>query len=171
MTYNIHPLFVHFPIALFVVYSVLTILPLQKWIPKFAWKQIRQVILLLGVLGAVVASSTGEIAEKLVRPDHDLVEMHALFAAASTWIYGVLLAGEIMSCVNDFLKKKEVLTSVIPFLVWIEKLIMHRFVTVLLALLGLVTISVTGLLGGVMVYGVTADPIAPLVVKLLGLSI
>ena len=170
MTYNIHPLFVHFPIALLVVYSVLTILPLPKWFPKFAWRQIRQIVLLFGVLGAVAASSTGEIAEKLVRPDHDLVEMHAFFAATSTWIYGVLLVGEVLLYVNNFLQKKGMFTSVIPFLLWVEKCITHRIVTALLAFLGLLAISVTGLLGGVMVYGATADPVAPFVMNLLGLS-
>ena len=171
MTYNIHPLFVHFPIALLIVYSAIAILPLRKWIPQFVWRQIQQVVLLLGVLGAMLANSTGEIAEELVRPDRALVEMHSLFANASTWIYGILLAGEVLFYLNTFLQKRGLLSSLAPFLVWVEKLITHRGINILLAVLGVVAISVTGLLGGVMVYGVSADPVAPFVMKLLGLSI
>jgi uncharacterized membrane protein len=171
MIYNIHPLFVHFPIALLIVYSAIAILPLRKWIPSFAWRQIQQVVLLLGVLGAMLANSTGEIAEELVRPDNALVEMHSLFAGASTWIYGILLVGEVLFYLNTFLQKRGLLSPLVPFLMWVEKLITHRGVNVLLAVLGLVAISVTGLLGGVMVYGVSADPVAPFVMKLLGLSI
>ena len=171
MTYNIHPLFVHFPIALLIVYSAIAILPLRKWIPQFAWRQIGQVVLLIGVLGAMLASSTGEMAEKLVRPDRALVEMHALFANASTWIYGILLAGEVLIYLNPALQKKGILSFLYPLLTWVEKVITQRGITVLLAILGLVAISVTGLLGGVMVYGVSADPVAPFVMRLLGLSI
>ena len=171
MTYNIHPLFVHFPIALLIVYSAIAIIPLRKWIPQFAWRQIGQVVLLIGVLGAMLASTTGEIAEELVRPDHALVEMHALFANASTWIYGILLAGEVLFYLNPALQKKGILSFLYPLLTWVEKVITQRGITVLLAILGLVAISVTGLLGGVMVYGVSADPVAPFVMRLLGLSI
>jgi hypothetical protein len=37
-------------------------------------------------------------------------------------------------------------------------------------LFGLLAISLTGLLGGVLVYGTSADPIAGLVLKLLGIN-
>ena len=84
MTYNIHPLFVHFPIALLFVYSIIKILPLQKWLPNVAWKHIERVLLLVGVLGAFAALSTGEIAEHLTRPNHDLVETHQRAGSGAT---------------------------------------------------------------------------------------
>ena len=84
MMYNIHPLFVHFPIALLLIYSIIKILPLQKWLPAVAWKHIERALLFFGVLGAFAALSTGEIAEQMTRPNNDVVEAHSLFAAIAT---------------------------------------------------------------------------------------
>ncbi len=170
MTYNIHPLFVHFPIAFLLLYSVLRILPVERFAPSFSWRQIRQIVLFAGVLGAFFANTTGEIAEHLVRPTDTLVEMHALFALCSTWIYGLLLGGEILFILNPYLVQKIPLRSISTLLVKIEMLLTNRTVTLFLAVLGVVAISLTGLLGGVMVYGTSADPLAPFILKILGLE-
>src|SRR5574343_1787155 len=97
MTYNIHPIFVHVPIAFLVIYSIIKVLPLQRWFPSVAWKHIERALLFFGVLGAFVALSTGEVAEHLSRPNRDLVETHSLFAATATWMYVLLLIGEALS--------------------------------------------------------------------------
>ena len=135
-TYNIHPILVHFPIAFFFIYSIVKILPLRKWFPSIAWKDIERLLLVVGMLGAFAALATGDTAEHLTHRSHAIVEMHSNFAAASVFIYAVILA-----------------------------------FTVTLAILGFIGIFVTGLLGGAMVYGATADPIAPIVLKLLGLTV
>ena len=169
MTFNIHPLVVHFPIALLVVYSIITLLPLRRWMPRVAWKQIGLVFLIVGVASAFAANSTGEIAEHLVRPDHDLVEAHAFFAAASTWMYGLLLLGELLTLGGGRVASyigQPIITRILRF---IEQVLQHPLLNTVLVLAGLVAIAVTGLLGGVMVYGVTADPLAPIVLRLLGL--
>ena len=169
MTYNIHPLFVHFPIALLFVYSIIKIVPLIKWFPEVSWKPTERVLLLIGVASAFIASTTGEIAEHLVRPDHALVEMHSLFAGISTWIYGLLLLGELLAMGIPFLARKIQMPRITAFLTLIEKILTHKVLSKILAFFGLIAISVTGLLGGVIVYGVTADPVAGIVLKLLGL--
>ncbi len=171
MPYNIHPIFVHFPIALLIVYSFLKIVPFERWFPRVAWRQIERVLLVTGVLGAFVALSTGETAEHLVRPNRQLVQMHSLFADIATWLYGALLAGEMLSLLNPYLVLKFGANTLTKILIRTEKLIMSRLVSVVLAILGLIAISVTGLLGGALVYGATADPVAPFVLHLLGISI
>jgi uncharacterized membrane protein len=171
MTYNIHPIFVHFPIALLLLYSFIKIVPFYKWFPRVAWKQTEIVLLIAGVLGAFVSNSTGEIAEHLVRPDHQLVEMHAAFASASTWIYALLLVGELLVLLIPNIIQKIGLPKITSFLTSIQQILTHRVLSAILAFLGLIAISVTGLLGGVMVYGTTADPIAGIVLQILGLSI
>ena len=170
MTYNIHPLFVHFPIAFLLLYSLIRILPFERLVPSLSWRHIRQILLLAGVLGAFLSNTTGEIAEHLVRPEEALVEMHAFFALASTWIYGLLLGGEILFILNPYLSKKFPLGSIATLLLKIENLLTNRTLTLILALLGVVAISLTGLLGGVMVYGTSADPLAPFILKILGLA-
>lgn len=169
MNYNIHPLFVHFPIALLLVYSVIKILPLSKFFPSVAWKHTERILLVLGVAGAFGALSTGEIARELVRPDHDLVEAHEMFASLSTWIYGLLLAGEALVFLNPRLISKLRISPLTRLTKYLENLLTGKIFSKLLALAGIVAISTTGLLGGVMVYGTSADPLAPIVLNLLGL--
>lgn len=169
MNYNIHPIIVHFPIALLTIYSLIKILPVRKWFNNFAWQDVEIVILVAGVLGAMASSSTGEIAEHLARPPHQLVETHAGFAAATTWVYGLLLAGEILAWLKNKLLNNPKFTEYQNYINPVIGLLQNRFIVILLAVAGLIAVFITGLLGGVMVYGVTADPLAPFVVKLLGI--
>ncbi len=163
MTYNIHPLFVHFPIALLFVYSVIKILPLRKWFPKISWRDIERVLLVVGVLGAFAALVTGDTAEHLVHPNRQLVQTHENFADLATFLYGALLLGELASFINERFPSR--------FLKFIERIFCNRGFSFVLALLALVAISLTGLLGGIMVYGKTADPFAQTILNLLGINI
>ncbi|MFA6158223.1 MAG: DUF2231 domain-containing protein [Candidatus Paceibacterota bacterium] len=163
MTYNLHPIFVHFPIALLFIYSIIRVLPLQKWFPGVAWKQAERILLFLGVLGAFVALTTGETAEELMRANSQLVEAHSTFAAISTWLYVALLAGEVSSYLSVKYHK--------AIIVLLKKILAEGWFPKVMALVALVSISLTGLLGGVIVYGPTADPFAAFVLKLLGITL
>ena len=165
MTYNIHPIFVHFPIAFLFLYSIIKIIPLYKWFPKVAWRDIERILLVVGVVGAFIANSTGEIAEHLARPDRKIVEMHALFASMSTWFYGLLLIGEMIYFINPFVLKLNI-PQISRLLIFIQNILTHKTISIILAILGFIAISITGLLGGYMVFGATADPIAGFVLKL-----
>ncbi len=168
---NIHPLFVHFPIALLFVYSIIKILPVQKWLPNIAWRDIEKLLLTFGILGAFAALTTGETAEHIFQPDRALVEAHSTFAALATWIYAALLIGIVigMARLHTFFAKLP--KTLQMFLIKLEALLTHKTFSAVLAFLGLITIAVTGLLGGVMVYGADADPAARVVLKILGISI
>jgi uncharacterized membrane protein len=154
MTYNLHPILVHFPIALLFLYSVIKIFPLAKWFPAVPRKQIERILLFVGFLGALAALFTGPIAAKLVVPNEALVKAHSTFAFFATLIYALLVLGEIIS----YFKFRENFLSQ----GWFSKI---------LALAGLVAITVTGMLGGVMVYGLSADPFAGMVLKILGITL
>ena len=170
MTYNIHPIFVHFPIALLMVYSIIKILPLQRFFPAVAWKHIERVLLFLGVLGAFVSLWTGEIAEHLTSPNHDLVEAHSMFATIATWTYALLLIGEISSMILPWINLKLKSTQILKTITFIKDLLNHKILPTTLTIIGLIAISLTGLLGGVMVYGTSADPVAGIVLNILGIS-
>ena len=171
MTYNLHPLFVHFPIALLFIYSIIKILPLEKWFPSVSWKHIERTLLVLGTLGAFAALTTGEIAEEISKPNHQLVEMHSAFANISTWVYTALLLGEILSVIKDkFALKLESMAFVKKVIFFVHSILTNEILSIALAFIGLVAICVTGLLGGVMVYGTSADPVAGLVLKILGID-
>ena len=172
MNYNLHPIFVHFPIAFLFVYSLVIILPLRKWAPSVAWKDMRRAFLAIGLLGAFVALATGDTAEHLTHYNRQIIEIHSDFAAIATTLYGLLIAGEIAALFNEhsarFSDKWELVKSLSTFL---EKLLGNRKVVIFLATLALIAIIVTGILGGAIVYGATADPLAPYILKLFGITI
>lgn len=167
MEYNIHPIFVHFPIALLFLYSVVKIVPSHRWFPGISWRQIENTFLILGVLGAFMALSTGEIAERIVRPDRPLVEMHSFFANTTTFLYVLLLIGEALPFLIASIELRLNLPTVVRFFVSIQKLLTQPTFSKILALLGLVALVMTGLLGGAIVYGTSADPVTGVILNLL----
>jgi uncharacterized membrane protein len=172
MTYDIHPIFVHFPIALLMIYSIIKVLPLKTWFPSVAWRDIETSLLVLGTLGAFAALATGENAEHITRPNRQLVEAHSTFAAISTWLYVALIAGEIVEFVTGNRSPfKRIQPGIHKAFFFARGILMNGTFSKIIAVLGLVAISLTGLLGGVMVYGTTADPLAKIVLSLLGISL
>ena len=98
-----------------------------------------------------------------------MVDTHATFAFLTTLLYVLLLAGEISAVIRakEYFKNSKAVVAVASFL---EKVFCHPVFSAIIALVALVTISITGLLGGVMVYGLSADPLAPLMLKMLGID-
>ena len=137
--------------------------------PSVAWKQIERVILGVGILGACAALATGDTAEHFAHPARALVEMHSNVAALATWIYGAILAGEILAFGNQkYASKFSPKNWIVKLSRFGEKVLYNQVVAKILAFLGFIAIALTGLLGGAMVYGASADPIAAFVLKLLG---
>ena len=144
----------------------------MRWFPKVSWKHIEILLLVVGVLGAFVADYTGSIAKHLLTPppNRQLVQMHALFAEISSVIYGAILVGEILYFFSPWINTKLKLVRINSLLLFIQNILTSSLVSTVLAILGLVAISITGLLGGAIVYGVSADPFAGIVLHLLGIS-
>ena len=171
MNYNIHPILVHFPIALLFVYSIIKIIPVHRWFPKISWKHTELFLLVCGVISAMAAAATGDTAERLARPNHQLVEMHSTFAGATIWIYALILLGEVLVFLTPVIIPKLKSPKLTSFCVSIQKFLTHPAVAITLAVLGLMALAITGLLGGAMVYGTTADPFVPFVLKILGITL
>lgn len=172
MTSNLHPLFVHFPIALLFIYSFIKIIPFQKLINSSSWKLTERVLLTFGVFGAFIALSTGETAEKLFKANPRLVEMHSTFASISTLVYSILLLGEILLVLSPYIENRLNPNNFFrKFLLIIKKVLNKNIISILLAFIGLLAISTTGLLGGVIVYGTTSDPLANFVLSALGIGL
>lgn len=170
MQYNIHPIFVHFPIAFLMLYSLIKILPLQKWISSISLKVVERILLTAGILGGLLALQTGEIAEHLTNPNHDILEMHEFFASSSVRVYGVILLGELMVIFGSFVNSKIQNKTVLDIYGTLVTLLTNKYLVIILAVVGVVAIALTGLLGGVMVYGTSADPLAEPILSLLGIN-
>lgn len=165
---NIHPLFVHFPIGLLVLYAILELLPLAQWYPQAPWTAIKTVLSLTGAMGAVVAVGTGDIAKEVWGDTgaHDLIEVHEKFGVMTTFIFGVLAYSYVVRWVSANHKIFEGKLHSFAFLGSIADIIARRWIMILLALGGLIAITITGGLGAAIVYGPYADPVVTIIYSL-----
>ncbi|HYF04610.1 MAG TPA: DUF2231 domain-containing protein [Patescibacteria group bacterium] len=156
---NLHPVVVHYPIALLTIYSLLELLRFKKLTQWQRWFFIKAFLLILGSLSTFAALQTGEIAETLFQPDDRVVRMHENFATASTWIYGILALSYLIRLLQYFYATHLAGYKTWPQLVRINQIVFSAPVLILLALGGLACLLITGALGGAMVLGPNSDPV------------
>ncbi len=124
---NIHPLFVHFPIALLTLYALFEIfIPIKirafkllkkentvfyKWLIDPVWNSIKAFLVIAGTLIAFPTLQTGELAEEVFRdaatsPElfhqsqvAQLIEVHSTFANITVGIFAVLAVAYIVRIV------------------------------------------------------------------------
>ncbi len=146
-TEAIHPLFVHFPIALLLIGSLVLIVRrtnlFAAYTPQLHFTAL--LMLTLGTLGAWAAVITGEMAYKVVGRtlcDPRVVHAHESFAKITALLFTAITLIEFANSKYKkgyFLKKKN-LRKILGIL------------TIVLALSGIATISYVGHLGGKLVY-------------------
>jgi uncharacterized membrane protein len=134
MNTPLHPLVVHFPIALLMLGSLLLVLSYWK---KEMFTSATYIVLGFGWVSGIVSYLTGDSGEEYARNhlsafNHAAVEKHETVAMLSMVAYGALLA--------TFVAKK-----FLPRKFW-------PMVEIVLAAAGLVFIILTGHYGGAMVY-------------------
>lgn len=154
-----------------VIYALAEVLRFRALIRQPWYEPTKIVLLVIGVISSFAALSTGEAAEHLV-PRSQLVEVHSGFAAASTWIFAVLLAAYLIRLLAASLSVErlralvEKLGPLWRMLVALAHFILRPYVVSTLALLGLAAVTVTGALGGAIVYGPDVDPIVSFIYHL-----
>jgi uncharacterized membrane protein len=137
---ELHPFFVHFPIALFVFYAMIEIW--SAFSKKELFGKTAMILLFAVVVTAVLAALTGnqaeaaaaEIVNESVAFPKEMIEQHESFATYSIWFFIFLLALRFYF----FIKKK--LSGNIKYLFAV------------LAIVGCILILITGKLGGDLVY-------------------
>lgn len=167
---DLHPLFVHFPVALLTVYAVLE--TFRRWTPAEGWRTTRAVLVIVGTAFSFISLSTGEAAEHAFgKPElHDVLEMHSLLANVSTWIFAVLAASYVLT--NP--RVRSTVTRAPAFarrpleaLARVAGSILRTPVSIAAAIVGFACLSLVGALGGILAYGPDFDPITSAVYRLL----
>lgn len=160
---NIHPFLVHFPIAFLSVYGLMELIRIRYITSASYWFYVKASLVIIGSMGAVAAYLSGEEAEELFGETR-LVEIHSQWAEMATIIFGSiavlyviawLFRLEIFNRFENLLNLNNLRVYVI-----IKRIISYlvgSFIMILPAFAGLVSIVITGALGGAIVYGPDID--------------
>lgn len=159
---NIHPLFVHFPIALLSVYAVFEIVSIRRWQESTWIHPFKTILLTIGSVFSFLSLSTGELAEESVLIKNStlrsLIETHSLFATITTYLFVALALAYLFETLLRSVYVLKVPKGIQKVIGWYSQRFLTRSFRRLLAVGGLITVFITGALGGAIVYGPTADP-------------
>ena len=163
---NIHPIFVHFPVAFFTFYALAELARIQLLTRQPYWFYIKASLVILGCLGGVAAIVTGQMAEDIMRGSPAL-EKHEMFAFLTFGVFGFLALCYAAAWLRREVLKNPAMTDSSISVVgsWAEKIV-AGWPAVVLALLGLALVTITGSLGGSMVYGPATDPVVKIIYQI-----
>lgn len=160
---DLHPLVVHFPIALLILYAVLECLRFQAVASRVELFYTKTILVVAGTLGGLVAAQFGENAEQAYRGSDvmNIIELHSSFAGITNFISGIISILYIAAWISRTGTK-------IPYKRFfrLSERITDSGWMIPLALLTLIAISITGAFGGSIVYGPDADPFVQLIYKI-----
>ncbi len=167
---NFHPILVHFPIALLVVYAILELIRFESVRNLHYWFYVKAVIVITGALSLLPAFAAGDAIEDLFGNQANLVEVHSGFAASVVVLFGIVAFFYAIAWLE---KDAHISSRIAPRFrnAWIALQRARMFVidshfVVVPAIIGLILITITGALGGVIAQGVDVDPIAKYVYNL-----
>jgi uncharacterized membrane protein len=166
---NIHPLIVHFPIALLTIYAIFECFRAKKFLVSESWFFVKATFLFLGTLGALLAGLTGNFGKSLFQTQYAIIQTHERFAFATGVVFAILSLIYFIVLIDRLFRpqlRKSANASSWESVANIARKFFIGPVLVPVALIGLVLLIITGTLGGSIVYGVTSDPIAQLVNQL-----
>lgn len=163
---NIHPIFVHFPIALFTIYALFEIIRIKRFEQTDTITYIKSAFLIIGSISSMLAVQTGELVGETMEdgPLGRLLETHAFFAVGSSYIFGALAIVYLIWLIEKTQSFTKYTSSGVGQSIWnlllkIKAIFWKKGILILLAIVGLFFITVTGSLGGALVYGPDVDPV------------
>lgn len=164
---TIHPLLVHFPVAMLSLYGILEITSGFPIIRKFDLRITKLILATVGTLGGILASLSGEAIEHSFSGLHNLVEMHSTWATLTNFLGIVTVVLLVISYFTPTLLQKFSSGFITQIINFINSITRHRWIIVLLALCIIISITVTGALGAVIVHGPQVDPVVNAIYTLL----
>lgn len=151
---NIHPAFVHFPIALLMLWAVIELMPLVRLWPSVAWDSIKKFLLGAGTVSVIPTIATGLIAAGGITGITGNVLLQFHMGAA----FSVLIIAVLASTLTFFVTEEWGIPG------------SREIAIKALALLEIVALFIVGALGAAMVYGFEVDPIVNFITWILGLQ-
>ncbi len=171
---SVHPAVVHMPLGILTLYAVLELIPIRKMWTDPRWLLAKRVMLFFGTLGIILAVQTGQERGGENIESGSILEFHSRVGTNAAWIFGILAFGQLVMLVSPFFTRKfgknETLYVIWKVIERIAKFLTMRPVIVVGALFGLAVLTLTGALGGSMVYGPEADPMVSMIYKIFRLN-
>ncbi len=173
---NIHPIFVHFPIAFLTVYCLLELVRFKFITSTAYWFYIKAFTVIVGAAGSIAAYETGEWALELIGDAGagELIYTHSQWAKVTMVLFVVIAAIYALAWITrlELFMKFETRTSLAgqPIYSMFKRMIIRlpeSYLMILPALAGLVCVTVTGALGATIVYGPDADFMVKLIYDLI----
>jgi len=168
---NIHPIVVHFPIALLIVYSMIEIISYisPTWSAKLYTT--KTICLWIGALGTIAAMSSGDTAKHLIWLRFPLVKTHETWASATQITYMVIaIYYVIKTIITDNLWGKYWSKYTQQYSSQITMFLSSRWTALVIMIASVVWIgllTIVGALGGAIVRGTgTGDPVTDWVVTI-----
>lgn len=160
---------VHFPIALLTVYALVELVRIKSIQENPQTFTLKAFLSILGALSLVITFQSGELIEHAfaVGDMALLVERHSTFALASYVLFAILAIGYLGQTLARLLPGKAFWKTVVgASVIRLSATITSKFVAPVLALIGLITLTITGALGGAIAQGPDIDPIVTLMYHL-----
>lgn len=169
---NIHPIVVHFPVALLTIYALMEFVWSRRLKNNISWFYVKAAFLILGLLGGYAGLSSGDVAADSYNGDgaRSLIHMHESWANLTTGTFLILAMVYILTYISHTYPKLFHEYSLEKFwllLLEVKNIILNTPVKYVIVLFGLVAVTITGALGGALVYGPNVDPIVSFIYNLL----
>ncbi len=171
---NLHPIFVHFPVALLTLYALLELARFKKLNEWVSFFYIKASFVIFGTLGSFAAFISGDVIEHQfgVGDARALVETHATWAVGTIWIFVIISAAYITALIRrsgkfQTLLAHKLIAPIWKLLTWLSDMLLKKNLVLMLAIIGLLAVTVTGALGGAIAYGPDIDPAAQFFYNLL----
>jgi uncharacterized membrane protein len=175
---NLHPIFVHFPIALLTLYTLCELLRFKKIKEQPTWFYLKAILVICGTAGATVALFTGSEAKRAVLTGvinaqvanpRLVISLHENWAKGASLIYLLLAAAYAVAWLNRFNFIDQLPSKALKW-IWqvgtqIQKILIETNLVIILCIAGLVAITIAGALGGSIIYGPNTDPVVQSIYK------
>ncbi|MCC6934730.1 MAG: hypothetical protein IT406_03545 [Candidatus Yanofskybacteria bacterium] len=167
---NIHPIFVHFPVALLTLAATLELVRFRRVLQKSYIFHTKAFLVIAGTISGFIALQTGELLEHLYdgTTTARIVELHSSLATATLGVFGILsiaYAAQWMEREQVFTRLRH--TSAFRMIHALGQRITETRFAYVVSIVGLTLITLTGALGGIIAYGPDIDPVASFIYRLL----
>jgi len=157
---NIHPIMVHFPVALLTIYSLLELIRFKKLMEKPYWFYIKAAFSIVGAGAGYLTIGSGLLIYSSFAKGGltKLVDTHKNFAETTVALFTLIGASYAVAWINKDATANFKQNPFWQFLSKISEFVLTPGVIIILALLGLLLVTITGSLGGAIAFGPDLDP-------------